>query len=203
MVIGVDFDNTIVCYDRLFYQLAVERGLVPASLSADKESVRNFLRARDQEDDWTELQGYAYGQRIDEAEPFPGVREFFTNCRHGGVPVFVISHNTRLPIRGPQWDLQQAARNWLASHGFHQPGGIGLPSERVFFEATRLEKLQRIVTQGCTHFVDDLPEFLQEPAFPDGVERILFDPRGRHTGRVPFWRMPSWELLCQCLSVKT
>ena len=29
MLIGVDFDNTIVCYDGLFHRVAVEQGLIP------------------------------------------------------------------------------------------------------------------------------------------------------------------------------
>ena len=29
---------------------------------------------------------------------------------------------------------------------------------------------------GCTHFIDDLPEFLAEPAFPKNTRKILFSP---------------------------
>ena len=37
MVLGVDFDNTIVRYDELFHSVAVERGLIPATLPARKK----------------------------------------------------------------------------------------------------------------------------------------------------------------------
>lgn len=198
MVIGVDFDNTVVCYDRLFYQLALERELIPVDLSADKESVRNYLRQQGREDDWTELQGWAYGERIGEATPFPGVAEFFALCRQRGVPVFVISHKTQWPVRGPQVNLHQAARGWLERHGFHDLANIGLPAERVFCELTKSAKLQRIADIGCTHFVDDLPEFLLEPEFPRGVQRWLFDPWQRHAS-VPLSRVTQWESLNQLL----
>ena len=37
MRIGVDFDNTIVCYDTLFHRLAVEEGLIPPDIPPRKE----------------------------------------------------------------------------------------------------------------------------------------------------------------------
>jgi hypothetical protein len=203
MVIGVDFDNTIACYDRLFYQLALERDLIPASLPADKESVRDCLRLAGREEDWTELQGFAYGPRIPEAFPFPGVQEFFQLCRERAIPVCIISHKTRLPVRGPQVDLHQAARRWLQRRGFHDPARIGLPPERVFFEETKQAKLQRVSDQQCTHFIDDLPEFLQAPEFPGGIERILFDPWERRAAGVPCLRVSNWEQLTERLLVTT
>ena len=78
MLIGLDFDNTIVCYDRLFHRLAVERGLMPPALARDegKPSETTFARP-DEKTTWTELQGIAYGPRIADAEPFPGVKPGF------------------------------------------------------------------------------------------------------------------------------
>jgi len=42
--IGIDFDNTIVSYDTLFHRVALERGLIPISVPANKISVREYLR---------------------------------------------------------------------------------------------------------------------------------------------------------------
>ena len=192
MLIGVDFDNTIVCYDGLFHRLAVERGWIPENLPADKGSVRDYLRAHDREDDWTLLQGIAYGSRIDEAEAFPGVGDFFRRCLREGFPVCIVSHKTRTPYRGPEYDLHQAARGWLRVHGFFDPGSIGLPEDRVFLEETKQAKLARIAALGCTHFIDDLPEFLLEEAFPSGVQRMLFDPADRHPDSTDWLRFTSW-----------
>ena len=36
MRIGIDFDNTIVSYDELFYQIAQEKKLIPAELPVNK-----------------------------------------------------------------------------------------------------------------------------------------------------------------------
>ena len=77
MRIGVDFDNTIVCYDGLFHRVALEQGLIPASLPANKGGVRDYLRQIGREDDWTAMQGTVYGARMLEASAFPGVLDFF------------------------------------------------------------------------------------------------------------------------------
>jgi len=177
-VIGVDFDNTIVRYDELFHRLACERGLIPAGVPATKEQVRDYLREQRREDDWTVLQGYVYGARMDEAAPFPGVLGFFSEAARRGIDLVIISHKTRRPYAGEGYDLHQAARHWLEINGFFDPARIGLPPSRVFFEETRAEKLGRIAKEQCTHFIDDLPELLREAAFPPETRRILFRPQG-------------------------
>ena len=65
MRIGIDFDNTIACYDGVFHAAALERGLIPADLGRDKNSVRDHLNGAGRKDDFTELQGYVYGARMD------------------------------------------------------------------------------------------------------------------------------------------
>lgn len=176
MIIGVDFDNTIVCYDGIFHRVAVERGLVPPEIPVNKTAVRDHLRRIGQEPAWTELQGYVYGPRMTEADIFPGVKEFFRTCRERGIPVKIISHKTRFPYAGEKHDLHAAALGWLERQGFFSANEVGLPREAVFFELTKQEKLARIPSAGCTVFIDDLPEFLGEPAFPPGTCRFLFDP---------------------------
>ena len=192
-MIGVDFDNTIVCYDDVFVRLAVELGLVPPEVATSKTAIRDHLRAAGQEDRWTELQGTIYGPRMPDAPPFPGVLEFFQTCRAAGVPLAIVSHRTRFPYLGERHDLHAAARDWLANHGFHDPAGIGLPTDRVFFEETKEAKLARIADVGCTHFIDDLPELLAHPLFPRDVRRILFDPHGEHALIAEIDALSSWH----------
>jgi hypothetical protein len=179
IVLGIDFDNTIVDYDLLFHRVAVERDLVPSGLQASKGAVRDYLRNNGQEDDWTEMQGYVYGARMAEAAPFSGVLECLAHFVKKGLCISIISHKTRHPYRGPQYDLHMAAWEWLEQQGFFDKARIGLTRNEVFFEETKKAKLQRIAECECTHFIDDLPEFLNEPDFPPGATRILFDPYSR------------------------
>lgn len=192
MLIGVDFDNTIVCYDQVFHQVALEMGLIPERLFASKGMVRDYLRQCGKEDTWIELQGYVYGPRMRDAIPFPDVLQFFSRCRQQGIKVCIVSHRTHYPYRGPQYDLHQAARDWLEAKGFFDSGRLGISPTEVHFELTKQDKLIRISALGCSHFIDDLPEFLKEPNFPDKVIRILFDPNGKHLQVHHFQRKSSW-----------
>ena len=192
-MIGVDFDNTIVCYDEVFVRAAVELDLVPPELATSRTSIRDHLRAAGKEDVWTELQGTIYGLRMPDAPPFPGVVEFFQACHAAGVPVAIVSHRTRFPYLGERHDLHAAARDWLIRQGFHAADRLCLPEDRVFFEETKEAKLARIAELGCTHFIDDLPELLSHPLFPTHVRRILFDPRGEHPAIPGVDLLSSWH----------
>ena len=202
-MIGIDFDNTIVCYDEVFGRVAVEQGLVPPHAATSKTAIRDHLRAAGQEDRWTELQGTIYGPRMPDAPPFPGVLDFFHACRAAGLPVAIVSHRTRFPYLGERHDLHAAARDWLARHGFHDPAGIGLPIDRVFFEETKEAKLARIADVGCTHFIDDLPELLAHPLFPRDVRRILFDPHREHEAVPDVDWLSSWLAAPKLLAAST
>jgi hypothetical protein len=192
--LGVDFDNTLVSYDDLFHRCALERGLIPAELPRTKAVVRGYLWTRpDGNTPWTELQGMVYGTRMAEAVFFPGAHEALVFCRQHGVRLSIISHKLEFPALGPRVSLWKAALDWMDAQGFFDPDGIGLPRETVFFESSREEKLARIAQQGCTHFLDDLPEVLEAPGFPAGVEKWLLDPASEAGRSAPgLRRFASW-----------
>jgi hypothetical protein len=198
MHIGIDLDNTIVCYDEVFRRLAAERfGGDDLASHAAKDRLRSMLRQAGREEDWTELQGEAYGPGMEAAIAFPGVREFFSLARLRGADVCVISHRSLVPYRGPKHDLHAAARSWLTNARLW----CGSDAPPVYLETTKEAKLARIATEGCTHFVDDLPELLAEPAFPKTTAAILFDPHRRHEGAA-FVRAASWSELSDLLFAK-
>jgi len=177
MIIGIDFDNTIVDYDVLFYNLALEKGLIPKELPQTKSQVRDFLRKAGKEPLWTEMQGEAYGSRIVGASPFPGVLEFLKQCKDNNLTVYIISHKTLYPFLGEKHNLHQAAQLWLERHSFYDREKTNLTKEKVFLELTKEDKIKRIAERDCTVFIDDLSEFLLEKDFPKTVKRILFNPQ--------------------------
>jgi hypothetical protein len=193
MLVGIDFDNTIVCYDQSFHRAALEKDLIPMQVPAVKSQLRDYLRRQGQEEEWILLQGLVYGQRILEGVPFPGVLEFLTRCGQHGVDVCIISHRTRKAERGYPYDLHEAALCWLDNHGFNDKSGLGKVVQSSHFELTRQQKLSRIGLSGCSYFIDDLPEFLGSPSFPPQVQRILFDPEGQSEPADCVRAANSWE----------
>ncbi len=192
MRIGIDFDNTIVCYDELFYRLALEEDLIAHEVPANKVSVRDHLRATGRARDWTRLQGIVYGPRIREAVPYIGFLEFARWANNTGHQLFIISHRTKVPSLGPNYDLHQAGRSWVEAH-LRSETGLLIAAENVFFELEKKAKVERIRECLCDLFIDDLPEILRMDRFPLSSERILFDPSGYHLEAHPFVHARSWS----------
>jgi hypothetical protein len=191
--VGIDFDNTLVCYDAVFAQAARERGLVPEGC-VSKLQIRDVLRRTGREEAWTELQGHVYGVGMDEASAFPGALDVLRAARERGQEVFIISHRTRHPARGPAHDLHRAARDWMARH-LRREGPPLVDEAHVYLETTREEKIRRIAEVGCDVFVDDLPEVLTAEGLPPATRRILFDPDGLHPKSEGLERARSWAEL--------
>lgn len=193
MRIGIDFDNTIACYDGVFHAAALERGLIPADLGRDKNSVRDHLNGSGRKDDFTELQGYVYGARMDLVSPYPGFAEFVATARAAGHDLFIVSHKTKHPILGPKHDMHAAARGFLTDRGLMGEASGQIAPDRVFFELTKDEKVARAHALACELFVDDLPEILAMSGFPDGMRKVLFDPENQFAAKpVPYERRASW-----------
>jgi len=193
MRIGIDFDNTIACYDGVFHAAALERGLIPAELGRDKNSVRDHLNDSGRKDDFTELQGYVYGARMDLVSPYPGFADFVAAASQAGHQLFVVSHKTRHPILGPKHDMHAAARGFLTDRGLMGSNAAQIDPANVFFELTKDDKVARARLLACEVFIDDLPEILGMGGFPDGMRKVLFDPENQFVGKVaPFDRRASW-----------
>lgn len=77
-----------------------------------------------------------------------------------------------------------------------------MAKDKVFFELTKEKKLKRIIKQGCTHFIDDLPEFLSEKDFPKQTSPILFDPNGKYKNTDSFERVSSWHEIGKKIKIK-
>ncbi len=193
MIIGIDFDNTIVCYDEVLRTTALERKLIPEHLCASKGSIRDYLCSSGLENTWTELQGYLYGPGIASATAFPGVADFFKFCRSIHVQIKIISHKTLYPYRGPRHNLRSFAHKWIAGSGLFPLKNSIDYAQNIFFESTKENKLKRICSLECDFFIDDLSEFLSENGFPTKTRRILFDPHRVHPSCNTYHRAVSWE----------
>ena len=189
ILLGLDFDNTLVCYDKLFYQIAVEKLLIDKSLKADKITIRDYLRSEGKDSDFTLLQGEVYGSRILDAEPAEGMLESLKDIKKRGIEMVIVSHKTLRPFKGPQYNLHEAALSWLKKYHFFSEEGLNLPLDSVHFEETKQKKVEKISSLGCTHFIDDLPEILQ--MIPGNLNKILYANNQNHSSE--YINMNNWS----------
>ena len=195
-LLGLDFDNTLVRYDKLFHQVALEKSLIEESLPADKTAIRDYLRNQGQDEQFTLLQGEVYGLRILEAEPAEGMLNALAKLHQRGIPMLLVSHKTRTPYKGPAYDLHQAAWNWLEKYEFFSPNGLNWKRKQVFFEDSKHAKVARIKEEGCTHYIDDLPEILE--MLPAEINKILYAP-GQPQGNCKAMHLNHWRNLIDSL----
>ena len=179
MRIGLDFDNTIVCYDHAIALLAEELFELSEDVPRTKLGLRGHLRAAGREAEWTAFQGELYGPGMRYAQPFEGAIATMQQLVAEGHELVIISHRSRRPYAGPPHDLHAAARGWVADRlqGSGLFGGVG-DEACVHFLETRDQKVEMITQLCCQAFLDDLPEVLSAPGFPAASAGILFDPAG-------------------------
>jgi hypothetical protein len=199
--IGIDLDNTLICFDEAFQRVGREEGLLAPAFHGDKAAVkRQLLAERPDGGLWETLQGLVYGRRIDAARLFDGVPQFLELSRAGGHSVSIVSHKTVLAHRDPlRTDLRAAALRWMEDKGFFDAAGLGLQREQVYFEDTREAKISRIAALGLEVFVDDLAEVLGDKRMPAACRKILFGswPQER------FEQYANWHELCDAVFARS
>ena len=173
--IGLDFDNTIVSYEKVYRRLVEKHGAEIVPGQSSKNLLRDHFDRKGEADIFTRIQGEVYGPGLAGAEAYPGFSSCLEQLTKDGWKVVVVSHRTKHPLAGPAHDLHQAARQFLEDSGW-----LGEKIREAHFEETKEAKLMRIARCGCNFFVDDLPEILEHPLFPANVNKILFSPGALH-----------------------
>ena len=176
MRIGIDFDNTLACYQHVFAEVASLLDLVEPNWSGTKFELRELLRLKENgEKKWQQLQGQVYGKYIERAELFPGAANFLLRLKQRCWPIVIVSHKTKFGhYDHDRVPLRQAALDWMENKKCFGNDGLGLKEQNVHFANTREEKVQIIAEQGCDVFIDDLWEVFSELNFPYQTQRILF-----------------------------
>jgi hypothetical protein len=165
---------------------------VSRPVPAHKPTIKHYIQTRHDNHAWTRLQAEVYGPLIDYAEPYAGVSDFLAQCHRHGYSVCILSHKTRRPATGEDYDLRAAALGWLESQGWFTSSSLGLRITDVEFHDSRDEKIAAIQRRACDTFIDDLPAVLADPAFPAGTSRILFDPDSTHLQHREWKHAQSW-----------
>jgi hypothetical protein len=196
---GLDFDNTIVCYDAAISAMADELFDLPPDVPRTKLGLRDHLRGAGREAEWTAFQGELYGPGMRHAQPFKGAIETMLQLVDQGHELVIVSHRSRRPYAGEPHDLHATARDWVKDR-LQSTGLFAEDSGSVNFLESRQEKVAWIAQLGCQAFLDDLPEVLVAPGFPASAAGILFDPSGGSAAPEGQRRISAWPQLSQVLA---
>jgi hypothetical protein len=178
--IGLDFDNTIIDYDDVFYDYALRKGLIEKNNLRDKNSIRSVVRGKDNgELIWQSLQAEVYGTGLKFAKLQIGVNEFLDRGCRRGVQFYIVSHKSQYATQdvGKHHNLVEGALGWLKSNRIVSKDGP-IYEKNVFFEPSREQKIRRIGSLGCGIFIDDLEEVFLDECFPKDVVPVLYKKHG-------------------------
>ena len=175
MKIGLDFDNTIACYNDVFSSEAKIKGLVNKDWEGSKQDLKLLLDSQeDGQTTWQTMQGKVYGPSMQKATLFPGVARFLLRCKLNGHTVFIVSHKTKYGhFDKTKTLLREASLKWMDSQGFFKDALFGINRKNIFFANTQSEKVLKIKSLNLDVFVDDLEEIFLHHDFPE-IKKILF-----------------------------
>ena len=175
MLIGLDFDNTIACYNDVFSSEAKIKGLVNKEWEGSKQDLKLLLDTlEDGQTAWQTMQGKVYGASMQKATLFPGIARFLLRCKLEGHTVFIVSHKTKYGhFDKTKTLLREASLKWMDSQGFFKDTLYGINRKNIFFANTQSEKVLKIKSLNLDVFVDDLEEIFLHHDFPE-IKKILF-----------------------------
>jgi hypothetical protein len=198
LAIGIDFDNTIINYDSVFFQLALEHKYIPPdSKQLSKQKIRKIILDENDGLDlkWQHLQSLAYGSEIFRASPFEGLKKFVENGIERGHVYYIVSHKSSHSHYDPSVDLRSYAREWMEQQGFFSEGLF--KKENVFFCQTLDDKVEKISALKLDMFVDDLEKVFDHTCFPETTVPFLFRSKPVENSLIPIqtWREMEGYLL--------
>lgn len=170
-VIGIDFDNTIINYDKIFYYLALKKKLINKNILIEKEAIKNDLIKNNLYNEWVSLQGEVYSKYVLKGK----INNFF-------IPVIkkllkkyelhIISHKTKYPVIGEKINLRFKALEWIEKNIIQK---VNFKKNNIHFASTQVSKIQIIKAKKCNIFIDDLEDVLINTKFPKNCKKILFN----------------------------
>ena len=167
MLIGIDFDNTIACYDKVFQEVAKKQKIVDKDWIGKKTDLKKLiLKSKKGKELWMKIQGMVYGQYMKNADIMDGFENFLTLSKQLNIDICIISHKTKYGhFDKKKIDLRKEALRWIKKNKI-------LNSNKVYFADTREEKISIINDLKCNIFIDDLIEVLDHDNLNKNTRRI-------------------------------
>ena len=193
MIIGFDFDNTIINYKNSFKYIALKKKLIPNNINQDKNSIKDYLKSKNKDEEWTVLQGEVYGEHILRAKIYEGVKDTFNWLLNNNIKIYIISHKTKFPYLGKKINLRSSAIKWINKNLLVEDIKKKISKNDIFFEDSIEKKINKIKELKCNIYVDDLPEILN--LLPNNIIKILFSPNNQNQNNKHDFFMNNWNAL--------
>ena len=150
MLVGIDLDNTIIDYSPIYKKILIDRKI---HLKKNKDP-KKLLKESIKNNEWTELQGIIYGQKISYAKLFVNFENFLKFSKIHNIEIVIVSHKTKYPYVGKKINLHEAAKKFLKKKLTNYKY-----IKKIFFENSIKKKIDRIKKLDCDFFIDDLKKF--------------------------------------------
>ncbi|MDC0215854.1 hypothetical protein OAJ75_02025 [Candidatus Pelagibacter sp.] len=183
MILGVDFDNTLINYDKVFSEIAKKNNLINKTLKS-KELVKKKVIFKHGEDEWTRLQGQVYGKEILKAHRNKFIKESLDKINKIA-KIYLISHKTKFPIIGKKINMHNSALVWLKKNNLYGKNKV-FNKENIFFERTLQDKVNKIKLLKCDIYIDDLTSVLDRLDFE--IIKILFNKKKIGYNSINNWK---------------
>jgi hypothetical protein len=187
--IGLDFDNTIVNYDRVFHFLAKKKYKL-SSLHNTKKEIRKKIINLKGERSWMAMQGQAYGKHMYKAEMSLGFKNFLHRAIINDSKIFIISHKTEFGhFDKSKTNLRKKSYEWIAKN-INKNEKIKINKKNIFFLSSISSKINKIKELKLNYFIDDLELILNDKDFPKSTTKILYNTPTKNNSFVNYinWR---------------
>ena len=182
MRVGIDLDNTIINYSKVFLKICNKYNL-KINKENPKVKLKNYIRKNISKEKWTEIQGKVYGKEILTANIFQNFNSFIRFAKRNNIDVTIISHKSKYPILGKKINLHLKALQFLKKK-------INLKlikNKNIYFETSMKNKIEKIKECECDYFIDDLLEVFKNKKFPKTTEKLLFKDKYINTKNFNNW----------------
>jgi hypothetical protein len=151
--IVIDLDNTVAIYDDIIKKICNDKHIKLPSGYNTKSSISSYLKRNGMNHIWTEFQGLCYGPMMQHAKVADAFIEYAAFAKGLGYSLILVSHKTQFPASGLNFDLRQAAKNWIDLN-------LGSVFDEIFFENTFDNKIEKIHSINPDFLIDDLQAVL-------------------------------------------